>query len=75
MYGLVSISVISLRYRERDWYNPSFRAPLFPLVSVIGAGASFFLVAFMEPRVIGNGLIIVFAAFLWYILVIRRRKR
>lgn len=74
MYGLVSVSVILLRRKSPPWYDPSFSAPLHPVVPALGACASFALIAFMNPKVIGYGLVIIAGAYAWYIAY-RRRKR
>jgi len=66
MYGLICIALLLLRRRNPDWYTPSYRLPGYPVVPVVGALASFGLVAFMQPAsiVVGTGIMIL--SYLWY---------
>jgi amino acid transporter len=48
MYGLICLSVLSFRRRSPDEYRPSFRAPGYPWVPLLGAVASFGLLGWMD---------------------------
>ncbi len=74
MYGLASVSVILLRRRRPPWYDPSFSAPLHPVVPALGVCASFALIAFMSPKVIGYGVAIVAGAYAWHVFYRRKGK-
>lgn len=66
MYGLMCIALLVLRRAGPDWYDPDFTCPLYPVLPILGAVASFGLVAFMEPLSIGLGGAILAAAAGWY---------
>jgi amino acid transporter len=66
MYGLLCVSLLVVRRRDPDWYDPKYRTPGYPLLPVVGAAASFGLVAFMRPASIGVGLVVMVVAYLWY---------
>ncbi len=66
MYGLMCITLIILRRADLDWYAPDFTCPLYPVLPVLGAIASFGLMAFMEPLSIVIGGAILAAAAGWY---------
>jgi len=59
-YGLICVSLVVLRRRDPDWYEPSFRVPGYPTLPVVGGVASFALVAFMQPLslIVGTALMI-----------------
>ena len=66
MYGLICLAVIVLRRRAPEWYDPSYRMPLSPVLPAIGAIASFGLIAFMQPASIVIGILVMIVAYLWY---------
>ena len=66
MYGLMCVALLTLRRRDPDWYTPSYRVPLYPVVPVVGALASFGLIAFMRPASIGIGVVLMSVSYLWY---------
>ena len=66
MYGLICVALLVLRRSPPDGYQPTFRCPGYPVVPILGAGASFGLVAFMNPLSIGIGGGILLATAGWY---------
>jgi hypothetical protein len=66
MYGLMCVALLVLRRADPDWYTPDFACPLYPVLPVLGAVASFGLVAFMEPLSIALGAGVLIAAAGWY---------
>ena len=66
MYGLICVALIVLRRRDPDWYDPSYRMPGVPVLPVIGAVASFALIAFMNGPSIVIGLVVMLISYLWY---------
>jgi amino acid transporter len=66
MYGLICVAMIVLRRRNPTWYTPSYRVPGYPVVPVVGALASFGLIAFMQPVSIGVGVVVMLVSYLWY---------
>ncbi len=68
MYGLMCVALLALRRDEPEWYDPDFRVPGGPAIPVVGALASFGLIAFMDPRsiVVGVGVIVATAGWYFY---------
>ena len=66
MYGLMCVTLLVLRRRDPQWYDPSFEVPGYPVVPAAGALASFALVAFMQPASIAVGVVVMAAAYAWY---------
>jgi len=58
--------VLVLRRRDPDWYDPSYRMPGVPVLPVVGAAASFGLVAFMQWASIAIGGAVMLVSYLWY---------
>ncbi|MFB6108289.1 MAG: amino acid permease [Haloplanus sp.] len=73
IYGLLNVSLVVMRETDPSGYDPDYRAPLYPATPVVGAVASFALVAFIEPLVIALSLAFVAFAVLWYLLYARSR--
>jgi amino acid transporter len=71
MYGLICVALLVLRRTNPDGYAPSFRCPGYPVVPVLGAVASFGLVAFMNPLSMGLGAGILLATAGWYVVYAR----
>ena len=66
MYGLICVALIAIRHDEPEWYDPDFRVPLYPVVPVVGAIASFGLILFMQPLSQVVGLAVMLGAAGWY---------
>jgi amino acid transporter len=71
VYGLICVALLVLRRADPPGYAPRFKCPGFPVVPVLGALASFGLVAFMAPLSIGLGLGVLAAAAGWYVYYAR----
>ncbi|WP_255167379.1 APC family permease [Natrononativus amylolyticus] len=71
MYGLICVTLLVLRRRDPDWYRPSYTVPGYPLVPIVGALASFGLIAFMQPFSLIIGVAVVAGAVAWYIYYAR----
>jgi amino acid transporter len=71
MYGLICVALLVLRRADPPEYTPSFECPGYPVVPVLGALASFGLVAFMNPLsiVLGGGVLAAAAG--WYVYYAR----
>ncbi|MDZ7689053.1 MAG: APC family permease [Halobacteriales archaeon] len=66
MYGLICVALIALRRDSPEWYSPDFRVPGYPYLPVVGALASFGLIAFMNLLSIGIGLFVMFISVVWF---------
>jgi APA family basic amino acid/polyamine antiporter len=71
MYGLMCVALLALRRDEPVWYDPDFRVPGGPVVPVVGALASFGLIAFMDPVSIAVGIAVTVATAGWYVYYAR----
>ncbi|MEM4781793.1 MAG: APC family permease [Halalkalicoccus sp.] len=67
MYGLICLTLIELRRRDPEWYDPEFRAPGYPVLPAVGALASFGLIAFMALASQVIGLLVLVVAAGWYL--------
>jgi len=74
MYGLICVALVAIRRDEPDWYDPDFRVPGGNVIPVLGAVASFGLIAFMSPVSIGVGIVVSAATAGWYFYYARDVK-
>ncbi|MEF8887165.1 MAG: APC family permease [Haloarculaceae archaeon] len=74
MYGLMCVALVAIRRDRPDWYDPDFRVPGGPVIPVIGALASFGLIAFMDPTSIGVGVAVILVTAGWYFYYARDVK-
>jgi len=68
LYGLMCVALVALRRDEPEWYDPAFRVPGYPVVPILGALASFALMALMKPisQVVGVAIMLVSAGWYFY---------
>ena len=66
MYGLMCVALLAIRRDEPEWYDPDFRVPGGPVIPVIGAFASFGLIAFMDRLSIAVGIAVILVTAGWY---------
>lgn len=71
MYGLICITLIVMRVRQPDSYDPDFRCPGSPVLPALGAICSFGLIAFMQPLSIGLGVGVLAAGGIWHAVYAR----
>lgn len=74
MYGLICVALVAIRRDEPEWYDPAFRVPGGPAIPVVGAVSSFGLIAFMDPRSIAVGAVVILATAGWYLYYARDVK-
>jgi amino acid transporter/nucleotide-binding universal stress UspA family protein len=74
-YALLCLSMIVMRSSRPAWYRPSFRAPLYPVLPVVGGILCLLVIATMaaESRTAGLGLVAF--CLVWYFLWVRRQAR
>jgi len=68
MYGLICVALLAIRRDEPEWYDPDFRVPGGPVIPVLGALASFGLIAFMGllSQLVGIGVMVATAGWYFY---------
>jgi len=72
VYGLLNLAIIVMREADVPEYQPDYTVPFYPAVPIIGAIASFGLIAFMDVIEIGLSLVFVVVAVLWFYVYARR---
>ena len=74
IYGMICVSLMTLRYKNPYWYQPAFKIPAFPVLPIVGALASFGLIFFMEPisQILGLGILAL--ALGWYVLFVPEKS-
>jgi amino acid transporter len=71
MYGLMCVTLLVVRRRDPEWYEPAFRTPGVPWLPAVGALASFGLLLFMQPLSQLIGIAVTVAAVGWYLAYAR----
>jgi len=66
MYGLMCVALVAIRRDRPEWYDPEFVVPGGPVVPVLGALASFGLIAFMNRLSIAVGVAVIAVTAGWY---------
>ncbi len=66
MYGLMCVALLAIRRDQPEWYDPDFVVPGGPVIPVLGALASFGLIAFMQPTSIAVGIAVIVTTAGWY---------
>jgi amino acid transporter/nucleotide-binding universal stress UspA family protein len=72
-YALLCVSVVVMRGARRRWYQPSFRAPLYPVLPVVTGLLCLGVILTMDPfsRTAGIGLVAL--NLVWYGVWVRRQ--
>ncbi|MFW6390056.1 MAG: APC family permease, partial [Halanaerobiales bacterium] len=73
IFALINLSTIILRKVKKDWYNPSFRDPLFPYTQVFGIVASLSLIPQLGLLSFVFSISVFIIGFLWYVLYGKKR--
>ncbi len=66
MYGLICVALLAIRRDRPEWYDPDFVVPGGPVIPILGALASFGLIAFMDPTSIAVGITVIVVTAGWY---------
>lgn len=72
IYGGICLSLLWLRYKQPNWYIPTFSVKWSKLIATIGASACFALVFFMEVTALLYSLGVIVIGLLYYLLFVRR---
>jgi amino acid transporter/nucleotide-binding universal stress UspA family protein len=71
VYGLLNLALLVMREADVPDYRPAYTVPLYPAVPLVGAIASFGLIAFMNMIEIGLSLVFVVVAVVWFFVYVR----
>ncbi|MCP4966301.1 MAG: amino acid permease [bacterium] len=66
VFSLVNLSVIAFRESHLDWYQPSFRSPLYPWTQIVGIAGALILLTQMGIVPMVGSILIVAGGVLWY---------
>lgn len=72
LYSLITLSCIIMRYAQLEWYRPTFRVPVYPLLPVLGLLGCVFVIVNTSRVSLVIGNLIIASSFVWYLLF--RRK-
>lgn len=66
VFALLNLTVVLLRRAQPEWYDPTYRVPLSPLLPIAGAGAALALIPFMgrESQIVA--VVFVAVGIVWY---------
>jgi amino acid transporter len=71
VYGLLNLALVVMREADGPEYQPAYTVPFYPAVPLLGAVASFGLIAFMNGIEILLSLLFVVAAVVWFYVYVR----
>ncbi|MDJ0923703.1 MAG: amino acid permease [Acidimicrobiia bacterium] len=66
VFSLVNLAVIAFREGNLDWYQPSFKSPLYPWTQLFGIAGSLILLTQMGMIPMIGAILIVAGGVLWY---------
>ena len=66
VFSLVNLAVIAFRESHVDWYQPTFRSPLYPWTQVFGIAGALILLTQMGLIPVLGAVVIVAGGMLWY---------
>ncbi len=72
LYAFISLACMVMRHAKLEWYKPSFKTPLYPVVPIIGLLGCIFVMSLTSRPTVMIGLGIVIATLIWYVLFLRK---
>lgn len=75
LYSLITLSCIIMRYAKLEWYKPTFRIPIYPLVPMLGLLGCVFVIVNTSRTTLVIGNLIIATSFIWYLLFKRKGTR
>ncbi len=73
VYILVNLALIAFRKQSPDWYDPAFKAPLYPWIQLFGVVSGVFILTQMDLLPLIGGVGIVIVGSIWYLVYGRPR--
>jgi amino acid transporter/nucleotide-binding universal stress UspA family protein len=71
LYAFICLACMVMRHTDLDWYRPSFKTPLYPVVPILGLLGCLFVMGITSRPTILIGLSIVAGTLIWYVLFLR----
>jgi len=75
LYAFISLACMVMRHAELDWYNPSFKTPLYPVLPILGLLGCLFVMGITSRPTILIGLGIIAGTLIWYVLFLREHTQ
>jgi amino acid transporter len=75
LYAFISLACMVMRHAELDWYKPSFKTPLYPIVPILGLLGCLFVMGITSRPTILIGLGIIAGTLIWYVLFLRKHTQ
>jgi amino acid transporter/nucleotide-binding universal stress UspA family protein len=75
LYSLICIACMIMRHARLDWYNPSFKTPMYPAVPILGLFGCIFVIINTSRVTLLIGYLIITASFVWYFVFLRKGTR
>ncbi len=75
LYSLICIACMIMRHARLDWYNPSFKTPMYPAVPILGLFGCIFVIINTSRVTLLIGYLIIAASFVWYFVFLRKGTR
>jgi APA family basic amino acid/polyamine antiporter len=72
LYSLICVACMIMRHAKLEWYSPTFRTPLYPIVPILGLSGCVFVIVNTTRLTLLIGYLIIAASFGWYVLFIRK---
>ncbi|MFO7814559.1 MAG: amino acid permease [Halanaerobiales bacterium] len=66
IFVLMNFSVIILRYNKKEWYEPEFRDPLYPVTQIIGIVGSLSLLPLLGILPLVFAMVVIIGGILWF---------
>lgn len=66
VFSLINLAVIAFRESHLDWYQPTFKSPLYPWTQIVGIGGALILLTQMGVVPVIGAVLIVGGGILWY---------
>ena len=75
LYAFISLACMVMRHSELDWYKPSFKTPLYPVVPILGLLGCLFVMGITSRPTILIGLGVIAGTLIWYIFFLREHTQ
>jgi APA family basic amino acid/polyamine antiporter len=75
LYSLICIACMIMRHAKLEWYAPTFRTPLYPIVPLLGLSGCVFVIINTTRTTLLIGYLIIAASFVWYVVFLRKGTR
>ena len=71
LYALICLACMAMRHAAPPWYRPTFKAPLYPIIPIMGVLGCFFVISITSRPTFFIGSAVIAASLIWYVLFLR----